>query len=114
MNLSPNIPTYYAKRSKSDCMNKLAKQKATFSDNAIKQKQDQPRPPGKAAPKFRSMSSNFNRNKKVYKQGINRIKRRNESYSRREIVEKIIIPFESHEKTLRAVTRELWSQMRSE
>ena len=36
-----------------------------------------------AAPKFRSMSSNFNRDKKVYKQGINRIGKRNELYNRR-------------------------------
>ena len=36
-----------------------------------------------AAPKFRSMSSNFNRDKKVYKQGISRIGKRNEFYKRR-------------------------------
>ena len=42
-----------------------------------------PTRPMHAAPKFRSMSSNFNRDKKVYKQGINRIGKRNELYNRR-------------------------------
>ena len=42
-----------------------------------------PTRPMHAAPKFRSMSSNFNRDKKVYKQGISRIGKRNEFYKRR-------------------------------
>ena len=91
-------------------------QKGTKINNSnsrkTRQKQDQPRPPAQAAPKFRSMSSNFNRNKKVYKQGINRIRRRNETYNRRELLEKMKVPFESDEDNQRAVGRELWSQMR--
>ena len=93
-----------------------ATQKGTTINNSnsrkTRQKQDQPRPPAQAAPKFRSMSSNFNRNKKVYKQGINRIRRRNETYNRRELLEKMKVPFESDEDNQRAVGRELWSQMR--
>ena len=91
-------------------------QKGTKINNSnsrkTRQKQDQLRPPAQAAPKFRSMSSNFNRNKKVYKQGINRIRRRNETYNRRELLEKMKVPFESDEDNQRAVGRELWSQMR--
>ena len=59
------------------------KSKPFIATKTKQRSRGQPTRPMNAAPKFRSMSSNFNRDKKVYKQGINRIGKRNELYNRR-------------------------------